>query len=446
MKKALIWIGAILCAALLCAGLCFASSADEETVYLGDRQDLMLPRDYEDAIGWNTAHSKEKLTVWDLSFEKGIGFHCREHALAYIEFDISELDMHYFRATVGVLKDATYYIAEGSIIFRVYGDGKLLYETPVIKWNKKPAYICVDVTGVKTLRLEEDNAGSWVCDAGIWGDAALSKTEPEAPEWYARFDPSNTDKKQEKSMVSGDYAYISDLYFKAFTGEAECRDRNTAGEMIVDHKGRYYPKGIGFHASEGGYNTYLDVDIEGLGFTKFASYYGISLTLTNYDITMANVKFALFADGKMIFESDAVKCGDEMKYIEKDITGVKILRLSVKGNPRIDGAWGTWAGALLSKSGNVTDDMMFTDYFEAITKKDTEPTPETATEIKTSVSEETPAPETPSAPEETETAPPEVCPPKNDGWKTAAIIAGGALLALGAGVAAFLIVRRKRKG
>lgn len=204
----------------------------------------MRPRDYEDQIGWNTAHSGEKITVWDLSFEKGIGFHCRQSGLAYVEFDISSLDMNWFCATAGVLKDATYYISEGSIAFRVYGDGKLPASTPVIKWNKKPAYICEPVTGVKTLRLEEDNAGSYVCDAGVWGGAMLSKNEPEAPEWYTGFDPNNTDKPQEEKNVSGDFAYISDLYFKTYTGEAECRDCNTAGEMIVTPGGKNSPKRV----------------------------------------------------------------------------------------------------------------------------------------------------------------------------------------------------------
>lgn len=136
--------------------------AEEKVVYLGDRQDLMIPRDYEDSIGWNTAHSGEKITVWDLSFDKGIGFHCRQNGEAYIEFDISSLDMNYFYATVGILKDATYYIAEGNISFKVYGDGELLAQTPAIAWNKKPYYICVDVTGVKTLRIVENNEGTWV--------------------------------------------------------------------------------------------------------------------------------------------------------------------------------------------------------------------------------------------------------------------------------------------
>lgn len=132
----IVFISVITTALLCCLGL-FVFAKDE-VVYLGDRPDLMIPRDYEDSIGWNTAHSGERITVWDLSFQKGVGFHCRQNGEAYIEFDISSLDMNYFYATVGVLKDATYYINEGSISFKVYGDGELLATTPVIAWDKKP--------------------------------------------------------------------------------------------------------------------------------------------------------------------------------------------------------------------------------------------------------------------------------------------------------------------
>ena len=350
------------------------SFTQDEIVYLGDRKDLMLPRDYEDSIGWNTAHSGEKITIWDLSFEKGIGFHCRQSGEAYIEFDISSLDMNYFYATVGVLKEATYYLDEGNISFKVYGDGKLLATTPAIAWNKKPYYICVPVKGVKTLKIVENNEGTWVCDAGVWGDCALSKTEPTPPEWWTKLDPNNTDKPQEQNKVSGDYAYISDLYFKQYTGDAECRNTNTAGEKIVSFDEKYFEKGIGFHAGNGGYSVYIDVNIDGLGFTKFASYYGISQTVTHYDISMANIKFAVFGDGKKLFESGAVKYEEPMKYMECNITGVKTLRLAIAGNPRIDGGWGTWGGALISKSGNITDEMMYTDYFADLYKPD--PTPE----------------------------------------------------------------------
>ena len=413
--------------------------AEEKVVYLGDRQDLMIPRDYEDSIGWNTAHSGEKITVWDLSFDKGIGFHCRQNGEAYIEFDISSLDMNYFYATVGILKDATYYIAEGNISFKVYGDGELLAQTPAIAWNKKPYYICVDVTGVKTLRIVENNEGTWVCDAGVWGDCALSKEKPTAPDWWTSFDPNHTDKPQEENMISKDYAYISDLYFKEYTDEVNCRDVNVAGEKIVSFDGKYFPKGIGLHADNGGYVRYVEVNIEGLGFTKFAAYYGISQTVTNNDISMANIKFAIFGDGKKLFESNGVKYGTPMEYMECDITGVKVLRLAIAPNPRVDGGWGTWGGAVISKSGNVTDEMMFTDYYAGLTA----PTPKPTDEAPTTESTIT-APDTDAAP--TDTIPQDTQEDNTQKSNLPLICALSAIGTLALGTVVFLIIKARKRG
>ena len=62
-------------------------SAAEDTVYLGDREDLFLGRDSLDGFGWNTAHSGERITIGSQSFDKGLGFHCLPDKDAYCEFD-----------------------------------------------------------------------------------------------------------------------------------------------------------------------------------------------------------------------------------------------------------------------------------------------------------------------------------------------------------------------
>jgi hypothetical protein len=164
--------------------------------------------------------------------------------------------------------------------------------------------------------------------------------------------------------VSGDYAYISDLYWidnNTYPGNVVGRDCNTANEIIFSNDGKFFEKGVGFHATSSDFTSYVDVNVEGLGFTKFAAYYGVCETLTAHDITMASVKFAVFGDGVKLWESDAMKFGQDMASMDCDISGVSVLRLAVAGAPGISGAWGTWGGAVISKSGNITDDMLFTD-------------------------------------------------------------------------------------
>ena len=400
-------------------------SAAEDTVYLGDREDLFLGRDSLDGFGWNTAHSGEPITIGSQSFDKGLGFHCLPDKDAYCEFDISSLGMKYFAASVGVLKEAGYFIEWGSISFHVFGDGKLLASTPMRIWGDEPFFLTCSVEGVKTLKLVQKNENGHACDAGVWGNARLTNTEPKADdkvEVEPVFDPNKTTKPQPAELVSGDYAYVSDLYWldaKTYTGNVVGRDCNTANEIIFSNDGKFFPKGVGFHAVSGNYDAYVDVNIEGLGFTKLAAYYGVCETLTPHDISMAQVKFAVFGDGAKLWESGTMQFGEDMLPMDCDVTGVKTLRLAVAGAPGISGAWGTYGGAVLSKSGEITDDLLFSEFSfdEPVTdapvtdpETPTETDPETPTETDPATNpvtqpDTTPEPDTPAPTEPTTTAP-----------------------------------------
>lgn len=374
--------------------LILPTTAAEDTVYLGNRQDLFITRESLDDFGWNTAHSGERITIGSKSFDTGLGFHCLPDRDAYVEFDISSLNMKYFVASVGVLKEASYFLEWGSISFHVYGDGQLLASTPMVVWGDEPYLLSCSVEGVHTLRLVQNNENGHACDAGVWGDARLTNVKPqeESGEIETVFDPDKTREPQPSDMVSGDYAYVSDLYWldsKTYSGNIVGRDCNTANEIIFSNDGKFFEKGVGFHASSGDYTSYVDINIEGLGFTKFAAYYGVCETLTSHDISMASVKFAIFGDDVKLWESDTMKFGEAMKPMDCDITGVKTLRIAVAGAPGISGAWGTWGGAVISKSGEITDDMLYSDFSF---------TPETDTSEAETSAPETNAPET-NAPE-----------------------------------------------
>ena len=326
---------------------------------------------------------------------------------------------------MGVLKEAGYFIEWGSSSFHVYGDGKLLASTPMRIWGDEPFFLTCSVEGVKTLKLVQKNENGHACDAGVWGNARLTNTEPKADdkvEVEPVFDPNKTTKPQPAELVSGDYAYVSDLYWldaKTYTGNVVGRDCNTANEIIFSNDGKFFPKGVGFHAVSGNYDAYVDVNIEGLGFTKLAAYYGVCETLTPHDISMAQVKFAVFGDGAKLWESGTMKFGEDMLPMDCDVTGVKTLRLAVAGAPGISGAWGTYGGAVLSKSGEITDDLLFSEFSfdEPVTdapvtdpETPTETDPETPTETDPATNpvtqpDTTPEPDTPAPTEPTTTAP-----------------------------------------
>jgi NPCBM/NEW2 domain-containing protein len=100
------------------------------------------------------------------TYRRGLGVHSRSE-LTYT------LDGGYqtFAALLGV-DDAVG--GQGSVVFRVFGDEKPLYESPVISGGDPPAEIKLNVRGVLLLRLEVDYADNGdVADHADWADARL---------------------------------------------------------------------------------------------------------------------------------------------------------------------------------------------------------------------------------------------------------------------------------
>jgi hypothetical protein len=133
-----------------------------------------------------------------------------------------------------------------------------------------------------------------------------------------------------------------------------------------------------------------------------------------------------------------------MEYVECDVTGVKTLRLAVAGAPSISGAWCIWGGAVLSKSGDVSDISFYRELVIENPTPETDP-PEETTEApaETPTDPVTEAPTTPETEAPTET--PTEAPAPSDtaetdgGCKSA--LAGVAVLATGA--SALALTKRK---
>jgi hypothetical protein len=275
------------------------------------------------------------------------------------------------------------------------------------------------------------------------------------PLGVSALDPNKTKELQPAELVSGDYAYVSDLYWitnQAYSNGSAMRDTNCAGEYIWSCDLKRWEKGIGIHAASSSYNAYVDVNIENLGYTKLATWYGVCETLSGNDISMCAIKFAVFGDGNKLFESGTMKYNQPFEYAEVDLTGVKTFRLAIAGAPGIAGAWGIWGGAVLSKSGDVSDVSFYRELVienpttetdppdetaetptEPVTDAPTEPVPEAPTETSTETDESTETSTEMATASETEE--------KSGGCK--ATLVGPAILATGA--AAFALAKRKEK-
>ena len=100
------------------------------------------------------------------SYPRGLGVHSRSELTYALDGGYQKLS-----AVVGV-DDAVG--GAGSVRFRVYGDGKVLYESPVLRGNDAAVPIDIDIHGALLLRLEVDYADQGdLGDHADWADARL---------------------------------------------------------------------------------------------------------------------------------------------------------------------------------------------------------------------------------------------------------------------------------
>jgi len=97
-----------------------------------------------------------RLSVQYSFYKKGIG----THANSYIVYDLDGLFKR-FTTDVGIDTEAG---AKGSVVFKIYGDDRLLYQSDVVKRYEYPRHADIDITGVKKFALIVEDAGDGITD------------------------------------------------------------------------------------------------------------------------------------------------------------------------------------------------------------------------------------------------------------------------------------------
>ncbi|MEZ4569727.1 MAG: NPCBM/NEW2 domain-containing protein [Thermomicrobiales bacterium] len=106
------------------------------------------------------------LTIGGTSFAKGLGAHAVSSVVVSLDGTCST-----FAAMVGIDGEVG---NRGSVAFQIYGDGTLLYSSPVQNGGDAPHPITVDIDGVTELRLAVTNGGDNIeYDHADWGDARV---------------------------------------------------------------------------------------------------------------------------------------------------------------------------------------------------------------------------------------------------------------------------------
>lgn len=117
-------------------------------------------------LGKDVSAGGRPLRLSGKAFSRGLGTHSRSDVTYALDGGFQT-----FAATLGI-DDAVG--AAGSVIFRVYGDDKPLFESPVVRGGDTPIELKLPVKGVLLLRLEVDYAdGGDAADQADWADARL---------------------------------------------------------------------------------------------------------------------------------------------------------------------------------------------------------------------------------------------------------------------------------
>jgi hypothetical protein len=94
----------------------------------------------------------DRLSVQYVFYEKGLGTHAKSELI----YDIGK-KFRRFTADVGVDTEAG---TQGSVVFEVWGDGKKLWNSDLVKRFEYPRHLDIDISGVKILSLFVTDGGN----------------------------------------------------------------------------------------------------------------------------------------------------------------------------------------------------------------------------------------------------------------------------------------------
>lgn len=116
-------------------------------------------------LGVDKSVAGNALKIGNKSYAKGLGAHAASRTVVALRNKYAK-----FQSDIGIDAETT----SGSAVFQVFGDGKKLYESPVLKGGSAPVAIDVAVEGVDSLALVVTDAGDGNAnDHADWGGAKL---------------------------------------------------------------------------------------------------------------------------------------------------------------------------------------------------------------------------------------------------------------------------------
>ncbi|MGI6529990.1 MAG: NPCBM/NEW2 domain-containing protein [Clostridia bacterium] len=160
--------------------------------------------------------------------------------------------------------------------------------------------------------------------------------------------------KQKSEMADKSTVYLSDLLLGNMYSNGTIvfvDGTDEAKGYVINSK--EYKKGLMHVASSKEGESFIEINIEGLGFKTFACYAGVP-DLLFHDASNGSVEFIVSVDGVEVARSEVKRSQEEASLLTADIEGGKILRLylSDAGDGTI-GDFAVWGNAILTKNDDI---------------------------------------------------------------------------------------------
>lgn len=302
----------------------FAQAMRYESVYLSDLEWVQAisgygPVEKDQNNGGQGLNDGNTMSIGGNTYAKGLGV----YGNAEIVYDLSEGLYNVFMSDIGV-DDGTCEL--GDIVFSVYGDGVMLYESPLLEQEFEPLGIFIDIEGVDFLRLVVgDGDGDLNCDHANWADARVANI------------PSSS-------------VYVSDLEWDSAVNERGPveKDQNN-GEGAADDgrpmmiNGTRFIKGLG--VSSNSEITYALRD----AYLTLAGYMG----LDDEACDTGSAVFEVYGDGELFYQSMPLTKTDGAQWFSVGVEDVQELKLVVTDRSEASACiMANWAELILVRPDN----------------------------------------------------------------------------------------------
>lgn len=252
------------------------------------------PPQLDGSNGGSGNSDSRPITINGRRYSYGLGVHARSE-IRYALDDRYDL----FRAVIGIDDEVG---AAGSVVFEVWGDGRRLYQSPVMTGAMPGLAIAVPVENIRELSLR------------VNGSSGVAGPNDHADWAEARFEGIETVK------------YLSNMNWISATnglGPVE-RDRSNGGAEAGDGtriqlRGQTYAKGLGTKAPA---QIKFDLDRK---YELFSAIIGID------DLAPGpgSAVFEVWTGSTRVYQSPVVRRGDAVRHVVVPVTNVEELTLKV---------------------------------------------------------------------------------------------------------------------